>query len=99
MMPVEEILQLPSWDSEHQETVEDIIQDKTMNSFHEAITNEMRKAGVNLVAIVVWNDHLYDGHHRVQIAVELGLEEMLVTDNIHEADDWRLVKYEEKVSA
>lgn len=95
MMPIEEILELPSYDGGHMDTVEDVLADKELHEFHWAVAEEMRKAGVNLVPVVVWNDMLYDGHHRVMLAMELGHEEMLVTDNIYEADDWKLIKYEE----
>lgn len=93
MMPVEEILQLRTYDGTPEETVADVLPDKELHSFHLAVAEEMRLAGVNLVPVVVWNDMLYDGHHRILIAVNLGHEEMLVTDNIYEADDWELVKY------
>lgn len=78
-----DILQLKSQDGP--ENVQAVLEDKDISSpYHQAIREEMRKAGVNLVPVYVDDNYLRNGHHRVKIAVSLGHEEMVVSDWEHE---------------
>lgn len=92
LMPVEEILRLPSGDSRDEYfnyaygTVAEVLEGKShLSDYHKRIRNVMGREGVNLVPVCVQNDMFLDGHHRVMIACELGHEEMLVTDRLDES--------------
>ena len=118
-MPLDEILRLPSvdsdginngWDKEEDWTVENAIERKYIaDSYHEAIKESMAENGINLVPIHIdkasailyqyalyafyripdWLDldkqlMLGNGHHRVRIAKELGLKELLYSTDIED---------------
>lgn len=74
-------------------SVKDALEEKDISSpYHQAVCEEMRKAGVNLVPVCVLGDYLVNGHHRVKIAMSLGHEEMLVSDYEYECGEeegWR----------
>lgn len=95
-MLVEDVLQLTSHDALAQDTydldgrtVADILEFKdTDDSFYKRITDVMARERINLVPVVIVNDTLYEGHHRVKIADELGLEEVLCTDSFMDHDSY-----------
>lgn len=88
-MLVEDVLKLQSHDAKRTGrgyTVESIMDETYIDSdYYICVREEMRLAGINLVPVYVFNNTFKNGHHRVRIAMELGHEEVLVTDNILES--------------
>ena len=83
-MSTDDILMLPSMDSDGMDdgTVGSVIEWKDIDSdYHQSIKERMRETGINLVPILVSHGALWNGHHRVKIAVELGIETMNITDD------------------
>lgn len=91
-MPLEEILTLNSHDAivyqeEHEwvlpgiTVADELTIDSIDDEYHQRIKAVMAREGINLVPVLVVNDTVYNGHRRIMIADELGLEEVLCTDD------------------
>jgi fructose/tagatose bisphosphate aldolase len=84
-MSTDDILMLTSFDSDEDMddgTVGSVIEWKEIDDdYHQSIKERMRETGINLVPILVSHGALWNGHHRVKIAVELGIETMNITDD------------------
>jgi len=98
LMPVEEILRMQSndalaWDAErydlHGSTVADELTVKDIDDpYHQRILEVMAKEQINRIPVLIINDQLFNGHRRVKMAVELGLEEIQVTDRWEDSGWW-----------
>lgn len=64
-------------------TIEDID-----DEYHQRIKKVMAREGINRVPVLIINDVLYNGHRRLKIAQELGLEEINCTDDWDESGWW-----------
>jgi hypothetical protein len=91
-VPLDEILAMKSNDAiayqeEHEYvlpgiTVADELEiDSIDDDYHQRIKKVMARKHINLVPVLVINDMVYNGHRRIMIAAELGLEEVLCTDD------------------
>ena len=68
------------------QTVKDELTCKDIDDeYHQRIKAVMAREGINLVPVLVINGLLFNGHRRVKIARELGLEEVLCTDGWYDS--------------
>lgn len=92
-MPIDKILELESCETSEsmRYTIDfmdwcgpDLRQDRT-SGYYARLRERMREEGINKVPILVEDGYLCNGHHRVTLAYELGLPEMLCTDDFEES--------------
>lgn len=96
-MLTEDILGMPSTDGSYHrlysglngETVADVLTRTDIDhEFFQRVKTVMARENVNLVPVLIVNDVFHDGHHRVMIAQELDIREMLCTDDYLDHDSF-----------
>lgn len=60
---------------------DELTMDSIDDSYHQRIMKVMAREGINLVPVLVIDGMVYNGHRRIMIADELGLDEVLCTDD------------------
>lgn len=90
LMPMDEVLGLHSWEFKRGTTLADNLGwIRTTSKYYQRLKKRMREEGINLIPIHVMPGarSIHDGLHRAKIGYELGLPELLVSDERH-PDGW-----------
>lgn len=90
-LPVDEVLTMKSADAICHRSegyplagvtvADELTMDDIDDDFHQRIMKVMARERINLVPVLIVNDVFFNGHRRVLIAEELGLDEVLCTDD------------------
>ena len=90
LIPLEDILQL--WSNDFDCGMEALMQSPILRNemegsvFWHRVSEVMEREDINLIPVFINGEAFINGHHRVQIAYDLGLDFMLVTDDREESE-------------